>query len=467
MTITIPDSPAALNEFLEDKAKVKELWDSKDKFGEFINGYASALRKADKGEIEAEAREQMQLVLAEFLRDSGSAAKPPVSFADGPAHNRRPYVQGLPGGARNSLYNRNALGVKADGVFADAAEFLRATWHKASSFGDFTSNLAPKLARLSEIQNAYGSEVPADGGFLIPEILRDEILQVALESAVMRPRATVIPMSSLRVPVPVIDDTTHVGSVLGGVTAYWTEEAASLQASSASFGRVVLDARKLVAYAEVPNELLQDAPAFAGFFDSTFPKAISWFEDLAFLTGSGVGQPLGYVGAPCSVTVAAEAGQPSKTLLWENIVKMYAQMLPGSLARAIWIADISVFPQLATMALSVGTGGGPVWIGSYAGGQGGMDTPPVTILGRPVYFTEKVPTLGSTGDISFIDPSYYLVGDRMSMQVSSSAEYKFGQDLTAYRVIERVDGKPWLQSAITPANGGPQLSPVVQLAARP
>jgi hypothetical protein len=49
------------------------------------------------------------------------------------------------------------------------------------------------------------------------------------------------------------------------------------------------------------------------------------------------------------------------------------------------------------------------------------------------------------------------------MQVASSSEYKFGNDLTAYRVIERVDGRPWLQSAITPKNGGPTLSPFVQL----
>ena len=55
------------------------------------------------------------------------------------------------------------------------------------------------------------------------------------------------------------------------------------------------------------------------------------------------------------------------------------------------------------MALSVGTGGGPVWIGNYAGGQGGMDTPPVSILGRPVFFTEKLPSLGTTGDICFVD----------------------------------------------------------------
>lgn len=465
MTISIPDSPAGLAEVLNDAGKLQELWASKESLGEFIEGYAKAVDKADRGEMKAEAREQMQLVLAEYLKNNGSSDKPPVDYAGKRADNLQPQIKGLSSGARKSLYNRRAPGAAADGIFADASEFFRSTWYRADRLKDF-SELRPKLDKLVEVQNSYSSEVPADGGFLIPEELRSEILQVALETAVVRPRATVIPMSSLRVPIPMIDDTSHQSSILGGVVGYWTEEAAGLTESQASFGRVVLDAKKLTAYAEVPNELLMDAPAFEGFFSGTFPKAISWFEDTAFLTGTGVGEPQGFINSPVSVQVAAETNQPAGTITWENIVKMYSRMLPTSLGRAVWIASIDTFPQLATMALSVGTGGGPVWIGNMAGGQGGMDSPPATILGRPVYFTEKTGPLGTTGDISFVDLSYYLIGDRMEMQSSSSEHYKFANDKTAYRVIERVDGKPWLQSAITPKNGGPTLSPVVQLANR-
>lgn len=465
MTITIPDSPAGLAEVLNDGAKLKELWESKDNLEQFITGYAAAVDKADRGEMKAEAREQMQLVLAEYLKNNGSTERPPVDYAGKRADNLRPEIKGLGSGARKSLYNRRAPGVAADGIFDDASEYFRSTWYRADRLKDF-NELRPKLERLVEIQNSYGSEVPSDGGFLIPEELRSEILQVALETAVVRPRATVIPMSSLRVPIPMIDDTSHQSSILGGVVGYWTEEAAGLTESQASFGRVVLDAKKLTAYAEVPNELLQDAPAFEGFFSGTFPKAISWFEDVSFLTGTGVGEPEGFINSPVAVTQAAETNQPTKTLAWENIVNMYSRMLPTSLGRAVWIASIDTFPQLATMALSVGTGGGPVWIGNMAGGQSGADTPPISILGRPLYFTEKVGPLGTSGDLSFVDLSYYLIGDRMQMETSSSEHYKFGTDKTAYRVIERVDGKPWLQSPITPRNGGPTLSPVVQLANR-
>lgn len=118
------------------------------------------------------------------------------------------------------------------------------------------------------------------------------------------------------------------------------------------------------------------------------------------------------------------------------------------------------------MALSVGTGGGPIWIGAYGGPNGG-DTPPMTILGRPVIFTEKVSALGTTGDINFVDLSYYLIGDRQSVEVAASDQAFFQNDQTAYRIIERVDGRPWLQSALTPHNGSSStLSAFVQLATR-
>jgi hypothetical protein len=52
------------------------------------------------------------------------------------------------------------------------------------------------------------------------------------------------------------------------------------------------------------------------------------------------------------------------------------------------------------------------------------------------------------------------------MQMSTSTEFKFGNDKTAMRLIERVDGTPWVKSAITPRKGANTLSPFVKLATR-
>lgn len=457
---TIPQDPDALLTDLSDPAKVSELMaNGGEGLGKLVRDYASAVAKKDAS-IAEQTRDQVQAIMATWLKDNeenliGASA---TAVAQTRFDQQRFSATRQNGFSDGSLYNKRAIGTKLDNIFEDSADFLQSIYYNAHRFPG-AAERAEKLQKHRGIQDSFGSVVPADGGFLIPETLRAQLLSVALESAVVRPLATVIPMETLRVPIPMVDSTSNVSSVYGGVVGYWTEESAALVESQASFGRVVLDAKKLTAYAQVPNELPADASAFNGFIGRAFPEAIAWFEDIAFMKGTGVGEPLGFIGATntATVTQTAESGQGAATIVWENIVKMYARMLPSSLGRAVWIADIATFPQLATMALSVGTGGAPVWLNN------GVAGPPMTILGRPVIFTEKANALGTAGDITFADMSYYLIGDRQAMQAMSSEHFRFGNDQTAYRVIERVDGRPWLQSAITPQNNGATLSPFVNL----
>jgi HK97 family phage major capsid protein len=99
--------------------------------------------------------------------------------------------------------------------------------------------------------------------------------------------------------------------------------------------------------------------------------------------------------------------------------------------------------------------------------QPGSNNPPMSILGIPLILTEKVPTLGTTGDIALVDLSYYLIGDRQQMETANSEHFLFNTDKMAFRVIERLDGQPWLQSAITPhSNSANTLTAFVQLATR-
>jgi HK97 family phage major capsid protein len=366
-----------------------------------------------------------------------------------------------------AAHSPRAAGAALDSVYArdmgDALRQVFADERKAPMSQSERQRLLGLRERGEQIYNSFSSVVPDAGGFLIPEVLRSEILSLSLETGVVRSRATVIPMDSLRVPIPTVDATSNASSVFGGMVAYWTEEAAALTESQAAFAQVVLDAHKLTLYFTAPSELLADASAFLGFVDARAPLVLAYFEDLGFQLGSGVGEPLGALTAANTALVsqAAEAGQGTATIMWENIVKMYSRMLPQSLNSAVWVVSPATFPELATMALSVGTGGSAIWLNS------GSEGPPMTILGRPVTVTEKVPTLGTAGDVNFVDYSYYLIGDRMAMTAASSTDYLFGTDKVAFRLIERVDGRPWLNSAMTPRNSGPTLSPFVSLAARP
>lgn len=458
---SVPTDARELEAMLSRPADMQRVFGNKDLFGEFISNYANTVLQKNQ-EIATQVREETQRVLGNWLRENGPEVAPvaPLNFAPqvGFTNPVDPSSSGITMDMikKQGLFNSRAMGAAINNEFASSAEYFQAIWHN-------TNRDAKLQAKLHRMKNAFSSTVPSEGGFLIPETLRSELLRVSLETAIVRPRARVIPMETLRVPFPAIDSTSNVNSVYGGIVGYWTEEGGQLQTSESSFGRVVLEAKKLTAYTETPNELVSDsAISFQAFIDQIFPEALAFYEDDAFMNGTGVGEPQGMLtsGNTAAISVGAEVGQPAGTLVWENIVKMYARMLPGSLGRAIWVASIDTFPELATMALSVGTGGSAIWLNN------GVVGPPMTILGRPVVFTEKAPILGSAGDINFIDMGFYLIGDRQVMSSMSSPHYKFGNDMTAFRIIERVDGTPWVKSAITPKNGGATLSPFVKLAAR-
>jgi HK97 family phage major capsid protein len=452
----VPKNADELAEFMGDPGRFKPILSSADSLREFITAYARE-QQGEGTDLAALVRDESTKVLTQLLKDNAQdASRDAVRRLNLDPQNHQGRRGMLSGHRQATAYNPRAMGARLDSMFTDLTDYASTVWHL---------NPDPKAAaKRGEIVNAFGSVVPADGGFLVPENLRAQLLEVALETAIVRSRATVVPMESPRVPFPVLDSTSNASSVFGGMIAYWAEEGSNLTDASAKFGRITLDAKKLTGLSAVPNELLQDSLiSFAALIERLWPEAIAWYEDVAFMGGSGVGEPLGFIGAsnPAAIGVAAEAGQASGTIVYENIVKMYSRMLPSSLNRAVWICSPDAIPELFTMALSVGTGGNSILVANAQGPA------PITIFNRPLIVSEKSSTVGTRGDIDFVDLAYYLVGDRQVMSMESSKDFNFGSDKTTFRIIQRVDGRPWLQSAITPKNGSSNtLSPFVELATR-
>ena len=353
-----------------------------------------------------------------------------------------------PGTARGALYADSAPGAALDG--------------KDIGWGVLALAAKGDPGALAVLRNAMSERVPSQGGLLVPERLRSDMVLASLESAIMRPLATVIPVSSLRTGFPTVDDTTHAGgSVFGGMSWSWTEEGAALTASNAAYGREVLEAKKLAAYlGGVPNELVEDAAALEAFLGSVVPQGLAWSEDQAFIAGSGVGQPQGILNAPCAISVTRTSAPAS---LQADVTNMVTRMLPASLHRFIWLASPDKLGPLLNMYTLIGT----VPTSSATAPSAWLQGNPGdgwTLLGRPIYFTEHVPAAGTRGDLIAVDPRFYVIADRMTMTVdSSSTGAKFQLDQTEFRFISRTDGRIWLQSPVTPQNSSATVSPVVIL----
>jgi len=309
----------------------------------------------------------------------------------------------------------------------------------------------------------------AQGGYLVPEEFKAELLRLQLERGVFAPRARVIPMGSNILRIPAINETTHVGSVYGGIIVKWPGEAGEKVATKPALGRVTLSLKKCAAMMYASDELMEDsAISLNALIPDLFGGALAFEQDNMIVSGVGGARPLGILVSPCLVTVPAEALQPADTIWSENILNMWARMHPMSHGNAVWFANSETFPQLATMTINVGTGGSPVWLPA----NGVAGSPNGTIMGRPLIFTEHCSALGDLGDIILADMSQYLLGQKAGggVKFDTSSHLRFDYDETAFRFVQRYDGQPWWLSALAPKHGAggglDTLSPFVVLAAR-
>ena len=76
------------------------------------------------------------------------------------------------------------------------------------------------------------------------------------------------------------------------------------------------------------------------------------------------------------------------------------------------------------------------------------------LIGIPVFLTEKVPTLGTKGDLSLIHPQSYGVATRSGLEVAISEHFLFDTDTVAFRFKVRNDAKPLWRAPYIQSDGG-------------
>lgn len=317
-----------------------------------------------------------------------------------------------------------------------------------------------------EAATGLSEGVASDGGFLVQIDQQAGLLKRTHDVAKVWSRCRNIPISANAngVKINCINETSRAdGSRWGGIRAYWKAEAAAKTASTPEFRQVELNLKKLVGLCYATDELLQDAAALASVLQDGFVEEFGFKLDDAVINGTGAGQPLGILNAGCVVSQAKEVGQAAATLVWENIVKMWSRLWAPSQGNAVWLINQAVFPQLLTIAQSVGAGGVPV----YLPPGGASASPYGLLLGRPVIPIEHCAAIGTVGDIILGDFSQYVTCTKGGIQAASSIHLKFNYDETTFRWVFRADGQPIWNAALTPYKDATKTqSPFVTLATR-
>lgn len=325
------------------------------------------------------------------------------------------------------------------------------------------SRMDPKYRAASGMNEA----VPAEGGFLVDKDWSSALIQKAHETGKLVGMCRKIPIGEGKngIRAPYLKESSRAtGSRLGGVRVYRKNEAGAGVHAAPEFGRFELDLEDMIGLCYATNDLIQDATALGAIVEQGFAQEFGFKLDDEIVNGTGAGQGLGFLTAPCLVTVTKETGQTADTINALNINKMWARLWNGSRGRSVWLINQECLPQLEQMTLPAGAGAVPVYLP-----PGGISGAPYgTIKGRPVMEIEQAAALGDAGDISLVDLNEYVLIDKGGVQAAQSLHVLFTTNEMAFRWVYRVNGQPAWATTLTPykATSGNTVSPFVTLGAR-
>lgn len=311
----------------------------------------------------------------------------------------------------------------------------------------------------------YGSEgVGADGGFAVPPAFLNRIVEKIQAESSLLEKVDKLTTASSSLTIPK-DEATPWGTA--GPQAYWTGEAAAATQSKPAVENSTVPVHTLTVLVPLTEQLMEDAPALEAYTTRRTGIVMGHKVDLAIYQGTGAGQPLGMLGAGCTIAVAKEGSQTADTLVAENVKKMWTRLYGDFRAGAVWLVNQDCEVQLMGMygidAESTPLTTWPVYLP-----QGGFSASPfATLFGRPVIYTQVCETLGDKGDIMLCNLQHYLgVQKAAGIKMETSIHFWFDQNTTAFRASFRFGGQPWWNTTIAARDGTQTYSPFVTLAER-
>lgn len=320
------------------------------------------------------------------------------------------------------------------GKTADERAYRFGKWFKGVIVGDTSSKAwcdqnGIQTKALNESTNYLG-------GYLVPPEFATDIIDLREQYGVARQVARVVPMSS---------DTLSIPRRVGGLTAYFVGEASTITDSNKNWDRVNLVAKKMAALTLWSSELNEDAMISIGDdLAGEIAYAFSNKEDECYFNGDGTSTYGGITGIRQKLrdvdsTIANIKGlQVATGNAYSEIVLSDFHGVLGRLplfARggAQWIMSATFFDTVAHKLQTAAGGNSIVDIAN-----GGVPR----FLGYPVVLSQVMPTTEGNSQICALLGNYRqgtTFGDRRTLSLALSSEYKFAEDQLAIRGTQRLD----------------------------
>lgn len=343
--------------------------------------------------------------------------------------------------------------------FADMAEYARAIRNACRPGGGAIDVRLVNGHLWGAPTNVHQEQGTVEGG-MVPPAFAQDVWDVVFVKGGLIDLMNPEPTDSDTVKFQA-DETTPWGAT--GVIANWRIDQDQMQPKKLISQQRSYELHELYAFVIATDDLIADAPRLGSRLTGKAGGAIGWKAGEAFMTGDGVGKPLGFMNTAAAnalIIQTKEGGQSATTFNVQNALKMRSRRLAGMGGR-FTMAHIDTLPQLGALAL----GNQPAFLPSNQGLVGAPEGG--YFLGDPLIFSDHCATLGAVGDVVMVEPSGYACAIRRGgIQAASSLHLFFDYAMTAYRWRFKCGGMPVLSAPVTPAKGSNTRSHFVALEAR-
>lgn len=248
--------------------------------------------------------------------------------------------------------------------------------------------LADYVRHNTEIKTMSAGSSP-DGGYTATPQLSDQIARRLYDQSPMRQLARVVEVGNF--------DSFEEPMQIGDAAATWVSESQSRPATTTpTLGLLNVPVNELYATQPVTQRLLDDSRFdMAGFIVERASDRFARTEGLAFVRGSGVAQPKGFMSyatdsaddftrdfSKIQFVVSGSAG----AVTLDGIKSLFWKMRAPHRANASWLMSSGTASQLDGLKDSEGR---YLWRDSVTAGV------PPTLLGRPVYFDENMDSVSA------------------------------------------------------------------------
>ena len=408
----------------------RELAEKGKGFREFVEAITSEKRGATAEEAakrDALKAEILQLQTAideaeaaRSLADSIPAPPAATAAARGSAADAPAIIQG---GRKEEL----APGIRM-------ARFVKATLvsqKEGRSIDHVIETMYPRDAVLKQIRSAMGTNVPSDGGVLVPEDLASEIIPLLREKSSIRSLgARVVPMPNGSLKIP---------RQTGAANFQWVGENKPISASKVPLGMLNLSAKKLAGLIPASNELIS-SPAISAdqFIRDELINGIVEAEDITAIYGSGTEN------APAGIAKIAGSNTDLNALPTSDTLGTIVGIIMGK-----------KFPNKANFGWVFNGVLWPIFYNLKDGGNNYIHRAEMErgfLAGAPFRINNNV-TVGADAhgltELYFGDFSQFIVGETLGIQIAVSHEASypdgntmvsaFANDQTVMRVLLRED----------------------------